>query len=70
MSTADPISLAQTKRLAANADTILVLDHGRIVERGTFHSLVEQKGLFARMVAEGGFTVPTEPVQDPIARQS
>ena len=58
--------IAHRLSTVANADKILVLDHGRIVERGTFQSLVADKGLFARMVAEGGFTVPTEAPQDPI----
>ena len=31
---------------------------GRIVERGRFGMLAAGKGIFARMVAEGGFTVP------------
>ena len=35
-----------------------MLDGGRIVERGTFRELVANKGLFARLVAEGGFTEP------------
>lgn len=52
--------IAHRLSTVANADTILVLDKGRIVERGTFKSLVAQKGLFARLVAEGGFTEPTE----------
>jgi len=34
-----------------NADTILVLDKGRIVERGTHASLLEQKGLYAGLWA-------------------
>jgi len=45
----------------ANADQILVFDKGRIVERGTFKELVRKGGLFARLVAEGGFTEPKEP---------
>jgi len=45
----------------------LVLDHGRIVERGTFQSLVAEGGLFARMVEEGGFTAPTPAEPDPIS---
>jgi len=37
-----------------DADLILVLDKGRIVERGTFDGLVEQNGRFARMAREAG----------------
>jgi hypothetical protein len=47
----------QVVRLA-DADEILVFEHGRIIERGTFDALAKGTGLFARMVAEGGFTVP------------
>jgi glucan exporter ATP-binding protein len=50
--------IAHRLSTVANADKILVLDQGRIVERGRFRELAEGKGLFARMVAEGGFTVP------------
>ena len=50
--------IAHRLSTVANADEILVLDHGRIVERGTFVSLAKGTGLFARLVAEGGFTVP------------
>ncbi len=56
--------IAHRLSTVANADTIIVLDKGRIVERGTFRSLVAQKGLFARLVAEGGFTEPTEATED------
>jgi ATP-binding cassette subfamily B protein len=52
--------IAHRLSTVANADRILVLDGGRIVERGTFRELVAHKGLFARLVAEGGFTVPGE----------
>jgi ATP-binding cassette subfamily B protein len=51
--------IAHRLSTVANADEILVLDRGRIVERGTFESLVSDRGLFAKMVSEGGFTVPT-----------
>jgi glucan exporter ATP-binding protein len=50
--------IAHRLSTVANADEILVLDQGRIVERGRFAELAAGKGLFARMVAEGGFTVP------------
>jgi ATP-binding cassette subfamily B protein len=50
--------IAHRLSTVADADNILVLDGGRIVERGTFRQLVVQNGLFARLVQEGGFTVP------------
>ena len=50
--------IAHRLSTVANADGILVLDHGRIVERGRFGEHAEATGLFARLVAEGGFTVP------------
>jgi ATP-binding cassette subfamily B protein len=50
--------IAHRLSTVAGADQILVLDAGRIVERGNFRELVAQKGLFARLVAEGGFTEP------------
>lgn len=36
-----------------NADLILVLDHGRLVEQGDFASLIARGGLFARLAADG-----------------
>ena len=53
--------IAHRLSTVANADRILVLDAGRVVERGTFRELVAMKGLFARLVAEGGFTEPVPP---------
>jgi ATP-binding cassette, subfamily B, beta-glucan exporter len=56
--------IAHRLSTVANADEILVFDKGRIVERGTFRQLVAMEGLFARLVHEGGFTVPEEPVEE------
>jgi ATP-binding cassette subfamily B protein len=53
--------IAHRLSTVANADQILVFDQGRIVERGTFQTLVAKGGVFARLVAEGGFTEPTRP---------
>lgn len=50
--------IAHRLSTVANADTILVLDQGRIIEKGRFRELAKGRGLFARMVSEGGFTVP------------
>jgi ATP-binding cassette, subfamily B, beta-glucan exporter len=54
--------IAHRLSTVANADRILVLDGGRIIERGNFRELVAQEGLFARLVAEGGFTEPAAQV--------
>jgi ATP-binding cassette subfamily B protein len=54
--------IAHRLSTVADADMILVMDAGRIVERGTFRELVAQQGLFAHLVAEGGFSVPGETV--------
>ena len=56
--------IAHRLSTVADADTILVLDGGRIVERGTFRELVANKGLFARLVLEGGFIEPD--AQNPV----
>ena len=50
--------IAHRLSTVANADQIIVLDHGKIVERGRFSELAKGQGLFARLVAEGGFTIP------------
>ncbi len=50
--------IAHRLSTVADADQIIVLDHGKIVERGCFTELAKGNGLFARLVAEGGFTIP------------
>ncbi len=51
--------IAHRLSTVADAHEILVLEHGRIIERGRFNQLAAAGGLFARMVEEGGFTAPT-----------
>jgi ATP-binding cassette subfamily B protein len=62
--------IAHRLSTVSDADQILVLDHGFIVERGRFTELAEGDGLFARLVAEGGFTIPktTEAAARPATR--
>ncbi|TBR40287.1 MULTISPECIES: glucan ABC transporter ATP-binding protein/ permease [Dyella] len=45
-----------------HADLILVLDQGRLVERGRFDALIAQGGLFARLAEDGKFAPDAEPV--------
>ncbi len=61
--------IAHRLSTVADADQIFVLDRGKIVERGGFEALAEAGGLFSRLVAEGGFTVPktTEKPREPVA---
>mgnify|MGYP006272434343 CR=1 FL=1 len=56
----DRTTLVIAHRLStvANADLILVMHEGRIVERGRFDELIAQSGRFAEMVSAGGFTEP------------
>jgi ATP-binding cassette subfamily B protein len=44
-----------------NADLILVLKDGRIVERGRFDELARAGGYFAKLVAEGGLKLEETP---------
>ena len=52
--------IAHRLSTVAHADEILVLDKGRIVERGTFASLEAEGGLFAAMVREGAIVRPED----------
>ena len=52
--------IAHRLSTVANADQILVLKDGRIIERGRFAELVVQGGTFAHMVREGGFAEPKD----------
>jgi subfamily B ATP-binding cassette protein MsbA len=50
------ICIAHRLSTLANMDEIMVLDHGRIVERGTFEELLRAKGHFAKMAEQQRLT--------------
>lgn len=50
------IVIAHRLSTIQNADKIVVLDHGKIVEEGTHHDLLEQQGLYARLVEMQSFS--------------
>ena len=58
--------IAHRLSTVANANQIIVLDHGRIVEAGTFHRLAEAGRLFERLVKAGSFE--EDYTQEPSAR--
>ena len=60
--------IAHRLSTVADADRIMVLHRGRIIERGEFRELVDQNGMFARLVAEGGFTEPVDQDDPPEAK--
>ena len=47
-----------------NADLILVLEQGRLVEQGRFDELIRQGGLFARLAEDGKFAPDAMPAGD------
>ena len=46
--------IAHRMRTIANADKVVVLDHGQVVEMGTPTELLEENGLFQLLVAAQG----------------
>ena len=52
------VIIAHRLSTVANADVIVVMDKGRIVETGRYEELVAQDGLFASLVEAGDFSVP------------
>lgn len=43
------ISIAHRLTTLKNCDTILVMDQGKIVQKGTFNNLLDTPGIFADM---------------------
>ena len=48
-----------------NADTILVLKDGELVEQGRYNELVRQGGLFAELDAQGRFVPDADENAEP-----
>ena len=51
------ICIAHRLSTLANMDEIIVLDHGRVVEQGSFEKLLKAKGYFAKMAEQQRLTV-------------
>ncbi|MDD1608982.1 MAG: ATP-binding cassette domain-containing protein, partial [Methylococcaceae bacterium] len=51
MSNRTTLVIAHRLSTIENADIILVMEQGRIVERGSHHALIEKKGVYARLHA-------------------
>ena len=56
------IAIAHRMRTVTNADKVVVLDSGRVVEQGTPTGLMERDGLFARMVRSSAGKRPMGPI--------
>lgn len=50
------IIITHAREMMAIADTVVVLDHGRMVETGGFQELLERKGEFYRLLSGGEWT--------------
>lgn len=62
------VMIAHRLKTVQNADQIIVLDEGRIVQQGTHHELAEQKGIYADFIGrrnkEIGWKLKTNPLHE------
>ena len=63
------ITIAHRLSTAEQADSVLVLDNGRIVERGTHSQLVARSGVYAGLYDSwlGNTRTPRRPADDGVA---
>jgi len=52
-----------------NADIVLFIEHGRLVEHGTFHELAAKGGRFSALLRAGGLTIDIAPAEAADGRQ-
>lgn len=62
------VCIAHRLSTLAGMDQIIVLDKGRIIERGTFEELLQQNGAFAAMAARQGIGLGHSLASTPITR--
>ena len=54
------IAIAHRLSTIVAADQILVIENGRIIDRGTFDELVSRSGLFRQLYEEQFTAIPTD----------
>ena len=65
------ISVAHRLSTIQSADKIMVLDHGRIIEEGTYHQLLQTQGLFYQLVKQQAISFENqEPAVDQVRNSS
>ncbi len=59
------IMIAHRLKTVRDADQILVVDHGRIVQKGSHETLIEEEGIYRRFVKDRSRAIIWRPGQSP-----